>query len=318
MLRALEVDEIYFSIPYFKLPSIFLMLISLARDVFNMPIYYLFMWVWVRIFGFGNFAMIFPSIATTICGAVFMVLIAQKISGGGALKYIFLILIFSSLFLWVYIIITIRPYGFVFLFSSATFYFWTTKRRKMFILFLTLSILTHWCFAFLALFYALLDIRKREILHYSIPFLLLLIWTTFCATQGNSGTRVYGFDNESPTTAENFFAPISEMFGFNIKGRPPWKYGFLYGTISLFLFVVGCVFSRGYVRLSAFACLFFWVVVLLSSFIMPASLYRARYFAVILPQVIIVMGFGLYKILIFGYNKINGARIKCRRTTVQH
>jgi len=83
--RQLDVDETWFSVFYFKM-SIFKMIFALARDVFNMPIYYLFMWFWARIVNYNNVGLMIPSVVASIIGVIFVFHAAKKIGGGGAFR----------------------------------------------------------------------------------------------------------------------------------------------------------------------------------------------------------------------------------------
>jgi len=193
----------------------------------------------------------------------------------------------------------------LFLFSSATFYYWVSKKRKQFFIFLTLAILTHWCFVFIAIFYAIYDIKRRDILWYAIPFVLIAIWLSFCMLQ-HSGPFSYSTARPS---FKYILSPFEEVFGFLFHGLP-WLFGAIMGILYLILFIIGCCFARREIKIAGFSCLFFWVCIFVFSWVYPMSIYLPRYFTVIFPQIIIITGFGLYKILIFVYNKIGGARIK--------
>jgi len=264
------------------------MISTLIHEVFNMPVWYLFTWFYARIVNFNLVALSALSVFTTCVGIVFLFLCGCKLHGKifGAIAAT--ICAISIFFYGNNLLSQIRPYGFVFMFSTMVLYFYLANKKKLFFTFLTILCLTHWCSAFMALFYAILSTKNiKNLSMYFIPFVPMFIWAIICLSFGHV-TKYW----TEPQWIYEFSPTLSSIFGFEITGG---AFGYFIVAIYFALFISGAIFARGKMKIVSFAVLFYYFSVLLVSVIGPICLYWVRYFTLLLPHFYLVIAFGFYK-----------------------
>jgi len=278
------------------------MISKLATDVWNMPAYYLPMWFWARLVGFNAVGLAIPSIVACVIGIIFIAKCGHKI-GGWPLAIASAVACLCTITI-PYHTTLIRPYGFLFMLSALTMYFWLNKKQKPFFIFATLLILTHWVGCFLVAFYALTEIKQwKKLFWYTIPFTLLIVWIAYCFSMGQL-KMLDSVDWTSRPTWKNFLFPCGELFDYRRYHFSGYigsqQIGFYHyhwqNLIFVAFFLVGCCSARGKVLLIVASCFFVYTGLVVFSLIMPWSLFASRYFFVILPQVYLLIAFGFWKL----------------------
>jgi len=319
--HILWVDETEWTLVYFKEYGFFEMIYELTRATYNMPIYYIFMWFWTRIFGLSVPMLLLPSMIAGLIGIVFITKVAEKLGGIKCGIAVCLLCVTSSLVMrmnmW-----EVRPYSFVFCFSAMALYYYfyrnNLKDKILFSCVLVALILTHWVASIVILFYGTFELikiikQRKNILElwvYIVPCVLFLIWAAFCLKNSIIGDIKYWLSNY--TISYRLFFPFEYLFDYKIYRMSISLVAqrLYFNYVLLLLFICGCVFAvlKKQFRTICLCLLFVWVgVLIIDAF--GTSIYHTRYFHALLPHILIVSGFGLYQTWEYLWAKKKNIRI---------
>lgn len=281
----------------------------LAEDPTNVPVFYLILYVWIKLFGYAaNTMRILPE----ICGALFVFfagLIGEKI-GNKKMGIIAAIVAGTSLQL-VYVSYQIRAYSMLMMFSAIAFYAFLrrTSQWKSIILY-TVSLLllsyTHFFGVLVCAGLGSIDIlnillKKREkkyLLCYVIYACLFVPYLVLAFIRANDMWAVFW---PPVPTYRDIFSMIRNMCpGVGVS----WgAYIFAFVFFVYLIFVVESLKKKEcqFVQSEIFTC--FWVIYaviavgfLYSKYIKPqSSVWVYRYFLVLFPFVVSVVSYGIWK-----------------------
>ena len=284
--RDFTEDEINFTLRYLEMDSPFVVIDALRKEIWCLPIYFLFMWVWAKAFGLEFFVLLLPSLIATAIGIVFLALSQRN----NLMRILVVLVCVLNPILYPVCAWMIRPYAFVFMFSCIAYFCFVRKWRICFIASISLLVLSHWCCVFLVAYYLGVEAIKtpRKIIQYIMPVGLFLIWfiSVVAPQVWFVGSIMAGFGVEKPTILGNIwlvwtlFSWFIILFGFGVWALCKRKEGFL-----------------------PLACLAFWALVILFSIILPCSLFVLNYFAPVFPFIFLIEAIGLYKIFSLTFPK---------------
>lgn len=318
--QSFWIDELDWTISFFNKANIFDMLHALSTKGYNLPLYYIVMFPIYKIAPYGELWLLLPNFFAIIFGILILKKIREKI-GGKDLGFASLCIAVTS-----YVLITqsgfeLRPYAFLFLFSTWTLYRFinlleldSKKNKILYAISMILLAYTHWYGCLIIVFYFLADairfIRKKIKLSFILPYIFLgitfLPW--FILLIVNNQIDVLEYWSDIP----HLNAGIKII-----------KYLLSNNSLSLILFVLSIFcfllyFLSKKTNKKEFRyqglCIgsIIWIVTVIfiySRFINPnGSLYVLRYFTVLLPHVFILTAIPLAELLHLNI-KINGKKI---------
>ncbi|MCI9434388.1 MAG: glycosyltransferase family 39 protein [Bacilli bacterium] len=286
-----------------------------SYEVYNLPLYSIFLFFFYRIFNYTKFSLLIPGMIFSIIGVIFLLRLIRNYFGKKVVILIAILIVCSSFFI-TNIFWEIRCYGLLFMLSSIFVYSYIRRLGKeniksiiiLGIIGIFLSF-THWFGGILILLYFLTDVylflRKRinikcflsyfMIAIFFIPWIILIILnrivdiSTFWLDIPNllniitSISYIFGFGNNYHITFEILYFIIFFLLAFILifvfdKNKLSDKLNIHYHMILIFL---GLVFT-----------IYFYSV-----YVNPkVSLFNCRYFIVILPHGYFILASLFYKI----------------------
>ena len=308
-LHVLGIDELDWTLRLIDVDNIRDIFNNLLLYGYNLPLYYLILWPFFLINHTNQFWLTLPSFVFTIIGLIYIYKISKKICNK-KIALLTLMIACSSLFLLPQIAWSIRPYALLFALSTMSFYYYIKKNEDekwynylIYYIVITLLLFTHWFSAFIVFAYGIRDlvlVIKRKIkfkyfVFYVIPLLLILIWIFYVLRQ-----HISSFDDYWPTPPKliRIYNLILYMVNYNwislivlglaiifksIKKEVKLKFS---SNDKLILYFLGC---------SLFIVLGIFIY---SCYINPkSSLWVGRYFIVIVPHIVIALGYYINKLI---------------------
>ncbi len=296
-------------------PFINIFRIFTSYEVYNLPLYSIFLFFSYRIFNYTKFSLLIPGMIFSIIGIIFLLKLICSYFGKKVAILISILIVCSSFFI-TNVFWEIRCYGLLFMLSSIFVYSYiqrfkdeSVKNTIILGIIGTLLAFTHWFGGILILFYFLTDaylfLRKRisikcflsylMIALFFIPWIILIILyrivdiSTFWLAIPKliniltSTSYLFGFGNNYDIAFNNlyfsifFILAIVLIFIFD-KKKISDKFNISYHIVFIFL---GILFS----------------IYLYSCYINTnVSLFNCRYFIVILPHGYFILASLFYKI----------------------
>lgn len=289
----------------------------LAEDPTNVPIFYLLLYVWIKLFGYSaNTMRILPQ----LCGALlvfFVGLIVEKI-GNEKMGILAAVLAGTSVQL-VYVSYQIRAYSMLMMFSAILFYVFLNRRTQwksiiLYALSLLLLSYTHFFGVLVCAGLGSLDIiniilKKREKKYLISYVIYVFLFVPYLATAYIKAAGMWAvFWPPVPAYRDIFF-----MIGDMCPGTVGKWSIYVFGGV-FFVYLVSAVNAikkkdNNFIQSEIFTC--FWVVFAVltvgfvySRYINPqSSVWVYRYFLVLFPFMVTVISYGLWNILDFVQNK---------------
>lgn len=316
-------DELRFTIQYFHNTSFFQMLKALAKEPYNLPLYYIMLHPYYQVVPYGEMWLLLPSVFFAVVGTMITGKIGDALAGKSAGLFTIALGAISSVLMyhggWEF-----RPYSLMFLCSSLTLYSHykkrTTKRiwsSLLYAISLVLLMYTHWFGVLLAALYGLFDlyqiVRKNEDKRILVPYVIavacFLPWGILLLKYRTIPFRTYWPDIPSPSRVVDLI-----------------KYLLDDNAIKFHIFLIGVVmvlvrhqkhdssheerrFTGSYSLLIYCVVAAISVIYVYSAFVNPeGSFYVYRYFLVILPHIFLIMSVGLCGLQEFEL-KLNGEKV---------
>ena len=306
----LGIDELDWTLFYVINKSWKELFLNLASYGYNLPLYYMILKCFFDVFHYNEFMLLLPSTVMAFIGVYYIYKTSKKFFKTD-FSVLTIIVTLSSLFFFRQIAVSIRPYGLLFMLSSLSFYLYLNKLENhtlsnniKYILSIILLLFTHWYGAIVVFFYGITDLylllkRKLEFKYfilYIIPFISIVLWFVYILNTHINNISQYWAENPTIISVIYLIFIILNLNSVNvclvlitnISKKSRLEENEDKKKIRIILFYIIAFISIIYVY---------------SSFInSKASLWVNRYFIAIVPQIVIVSSFYIYKayIGIFG------------------
>ena len=279
----------------------------LAEDPTNVPIFYLILYVWIKLFGYTADTM---RILPEVCGALFVFLvglIGEKV-GNKKMGIIAAIVAGTSLQL-VYVSYQIRAYSMLMMFSAIAFYAFlkrTSQWKSIIIYSISLLLLsyTHFFGVLVCAGLGSIDIlnillKKREKKCFISYIIYACLFVPYLVLSFIRANNMYAVFWPPVPTYRDIFSMIGSMC-------PGIGWGAYIFALVFFVYLVIVIESlkkkqSQFVQSEIFTC--FWVIYaviavgfLYSKYIKPeSSVWVYRYFLVLFPFAVTVVSYGIWK-----------------------
>lgn len=200
---------------------------------FNPPLYYIFLHVWMNIFGESDIALRMMSFTFHVLTVYMAYLLAKKLFSEKFAFWVCAFVFFNPMLL--YYAFELRMYSMYVFFTFASIYFFLFKRWKPYVIFTTLGIYTHSFFALVVLseilyLYFAKQFTKKTIKKVIQPIFLFLPWLPFILWQFRESKNTWIF----PVDLQLIKSSLGNLFT-SYEGTP----GGLWGkTAVLSLFII--------------------------------------------------------------------------------
>ena len=225
--QSFWLDELDWTIEFLAKSNIGDMLNQLLKTGYNLPLYYLIMFPIYKIVPYGELWLLFPNIIAAICGIYMTKKIGEKV-GGKNLGFLSLCIAATSYVLIYKGVFELRPYAFLFCFSSIALYRYicrmennNTKNNVLYTISIILLAYIHWFGCLLIAFYFLVDvflwIRKKISISFIFPYVIVgivfLPWFILMLTTHTTNFNEYWAGTPSISSLIFTFA---FLLGYNI------------------------------------------------------------------------------------------------------
>ena len=270
----------------------------------NLPLFYFTIYIVKILFGYNEFLLILESTIIAFIGILGIIKITRKYFN----RYIEFFSVFLICISYLFIAqccLQVRPYSLLFCFSAWTLYFYlerlsceSWKNIIKYGVCMIFLMYTHWFGILISLCYAFIDfvlfLKKKVyfkcIVSYLIGGLAFLPCFILLLIYHNGDIKEFGVDFPNFLTVYNILLSLVNYLDINI----------IIMIVSFIFIIVGILRKKenynfiGIISSSAFILIF---GVILFSFINPkGSLLRNRYFVTILPHIVILLSWFMYKV----------------------
>ncbi len=287
-------DELTWTLMYVHKTSFFEMLHELTTTIYNLPLYYVFLYIFYMVSDNTEWLRL-PSVLATM-GAMYYI---QKLVSEyyGKIYKIAVWIIFCCAPIVLFISLRVRPYAFMLFFSAYSFYLYykrldnlNAKNIIKYGISLTFLTYSHWYGSLMVASYGLMDLyyfmnkklNIKFILSYFICFFLFLPWLILLLLNHKYDFLSYWGRSESYL----YFIQLI----YNVLGN---KLVSVLAICALFMFFKKTKTEKGYFSpyvFSIFSIFFIWTISWLYSVINPkGSITEIRYFFVFIPQLIVLV-----------------------------
>ena len=312
-------DELDWTVAYVAKSNLFDMLRALSEKGYNLPLYYIVLFPVYKIVPYGELWLLLPNFFAIILGIYFLRKTGHII-GGEDLGFCSLCFAVFSYVLICDAGYELRPYAFLFLFSTLALYRFicllqegSRKNQILYTLSIVLLSYTHWFGCLIIVFYFLIDAARYICKKVS----LTMIWPYICL-------GIFFFPWFVMILVNNQINMLDywSTYPFLYDVILTIKYLLSYNSLCIYLLILGvlcfllyALSKRTKETMYQGICVgsIIWVIgtiFIYSRFINPGgSLYVQRYFLVLLPHIFILMAIPLIELLHFEI-KINERKLK--------
>lgn len=273
LIQSVWRDEVF---SYFMArPNIFRVVLNTAND-FNPPFYYLLLHFWIQVVNKSDIGLRLLSFIPHLLSTYVAYLIGKRFVSHKMAYFLSLFTFLNPMLL--YYAFEMRMYSWYALFVFATFYFFYTKKWKLYIITGTLGLYTHSFFPLVFLSYILYlflsgNASKKNIIYTAAPLIFYLPWLPVLIIQFLNSGNSWMF----PVDLRLIISVLGNLFT-SFEGTPGnwWNYT---GLLSLLIFctILPAFFRRKKQFLLVTIPIFIPLIIILGYSIIKRPIFVNRY-----------------------------------------